>query len=187
MPLRRMLRPAPVVGLNNRSRTACWFEVDRPRMTLVRPNASEMPKPSIGCRTLAPLMVAAEAAYAGAWLSTTRADVPIIAAAAAAARASRLGNRTIDRPLRAFGQRAQSSPEHRKIRRLLSGPFDGRRHNQKRHHRISRSLASVLRTRHPSWDITGQGKPPRLNTEFRYETNGMVTSPTKSPSAQPSG
>src|ERR1700755_467517 len=49
-------------------------------MDEVRPNAWEKPKPSIGCSTLAPLIVALDAAYAVDWSRTTR---PLTASTAA--------------------------------------------------------------------------------------------------------
>src|SRR2546422_8121743 len=63
--LRRIVNPAPIVGLNSRSSACRWVVLGALRIELAWPNASETPNPSIRWNVVAPLTVTAAAAPAG--------------------------------------------------------------------------------------------------------------------------
>ena len=63
--LRRMVRPAPVVGLYRSLSTCCWTDDEASMTVAAWPNASEAPNPLMVWKVCAPLIVAVSAAAAG--------------------------------------------------------------------------------------------------------------------------
>ena len=63
--LRRIVRPAPDVGLYRSFSACCWTDEEAFITVCASPNASEAPNPVIVWNVVAPLMVAVSAAAAG--------------------------------------------------------------------------------------------------------------------------
>src|SRR5258708_24596297 len=63
--LRKIVRPAPDVGLYSRPSACCWTDEEAFMTVCASPNASEAPNPVIVWNVVAPLMVAVSAAAAG--------------------------------------------------------------------------------------------------------------------------
>src|SRR3954452_13624214 len=88
MRLRRMLTPAPVVVLNNRSSACFWVALLAVRIELAWLNASEIPKPSIVCNLVPPFTATVDAALAGTCVTARTA--PMLTRLTAATVSSRI-------------------------------------------------------------------------------------------------